>query len=110
MTHVTRVFTTDLWCSQCYAEREHMVLYAGPYIKQIQCVVCGKTFLKSAKYLRSSFVHDLPRRTRGIVSYGVRAFHHRPVAFMVHLPRALLLKSLELSAEVYAILDEQQAQ
>ena len=103
MTTATQVYTAGLWCSNCGAETEHLVLYAGAYIKEIRCTVCDATYTREAETLRDDFVHDLPKRARRLAHQGVHEIRYHPREFLPHLPQELLVRSLGFCAELYAI-------
>lgn len=103
MTTATQVFTTGLWCSHCGSETEHLVLYAGSYIKEIRCTVCETTITREAESLRDELVQDLPKRARRLARQGAHEMRHHPFEFLPHLPQELLVRSLGFCAELYAI-------
>ena len=106
MTTTTQVFTTYLYCSHCGTETEHIVLYAGPYIKEVQCSVCNSDLVRPPHALRSEFVRDLPVRAEGFAKEGITSFRRNPFGFVAHLPYKLSLKSLALCSELYVLLAE----
>lgn len=106
MTKATEMYTTYFFCPRCQEETEHAVLYVGPQIKDIRCFVCDRELRKSADAVRGDFVHHLPQRAEQLAIRGVRSFRRHPISFVTHLPRSVVVKSLDVCAELYAMLGE----
>lgn len=106
MTKATETLTAYLSCPKCGEETLHVVLYAGPYIKDIRCTSCGRELATSPTELRTRFVTELPKRARGFAARSAGELRSQPLDFLKQLPSLpshLVLKGLELSAEMYAI-------
>lgn len=102
----TRAVFTTLWCPKCLADTTHLVMYAGHYLKVICCTQCQRSLFRSPSALRREYVHDLPARACDLARRSVREAHQHPVDFLKHLPTRLVMKPLEISSEIYAILSE----
>lgn len=104
MAIVTQALYTTLWCDRCSDDTIHAVLYVGPQIKEIRCTSCHTRLVLPTRALRQGYMHGLPHRARVLASDAFHSFHRRPTQFVTHLPKYVMLKALELSAELYAVL------
>lgn len=106
MSIATQVHIANLWCSRCGVETVHVVFYVGPQIKEIRCSVCNDRLVRPITSLRQHFARELPQRARAFALHELHDLQHHPVSFVKQLPHTLVRKSLEVSAEINALMDE----
>lgn len=100
MTTATQVYITEFRCPRCGQETEHMVLYAGPYIKEIRCNACARELVKPPQTLLDEFVRDIPIRAEALAKDSVTALRQHPIGFIRRLPQKVIRKSLVLCSEL----------
>lgn len=106
MMKATETFMAGLFCPRCGEETPHILLYAGPHVKDIRCTRCGRELARPTGELRAQFIAEIPARARALAKRGAEEIRRGPITFLRHLPAHAAHKGLELSAEIYVLWDE----